>query len=617
MGYSTQQINSASRSTQPVGEPLADTHDYARSWAVKLGKAIKYNLGVGATTPATAGSNSNGASTVADTTSYLVRLPQGYSLHVRPHRGSRDGRKGKSTGKGGERDGPFVFGHPLGPIAAFRSPAELALHLLWLLSDSTSRADCSCRLCVRMVSDSLPPLTVLLPVATTRAPTPVPVPVPATAAAPTPVPVPVQASAPASAPPPTPKATLIAASFAMSTTSTSTTSTNPPPIGGSADLFRPWELVWYQPPQKNAWRLGIVLQLLQAPGESRSAATAAARIAPLGAPGLQTAELTLGADVLRPFLSFSVPDLRDGFQGQTFDALDWPRLVRENAQAAQAVQAYAQAQAQAQACGQVLPPGSVAPPLPRFDMATISLEASKAAANQINACFSVFGARPKVSPTQCIYGGVFLGAEQIVVGDAVRVDARRDGAADGNGNGNGSSNSNNGGDLPPGTTDIMRINLILTDHDHLRFIGDVYRLALTTAAAGSNSNASATAPPEGQLFAEELEDRNGIMLAANTQKNQQQQRWYWHLKERNGHRAENEVHGRFYVSMRLAANLRKADFLAQAAAGHVGDDMIKALNRRQQVAGFQYQGQRTSRTATIGGAIGVVLPAISGVIEDA
>lgn len=521
VGYSTQQINSASRSTQPVGDPLPDTHDYARSWAVKLGKAIKYNLG---------SSSSSGSGSTTDSNNYLVRLPQGYSLHIRPHKG----------GKGGERDGPYVFGHPLGPIAAFRSPAELALHVLWLMSESPSRADCSCRLCVRMVSESM------VPAAAATAPT-VAAPVPtgptsavsAVSAAPAVLTATTTVTTPAAAPAASPAVPLSAP--------------NPPPVGGSPDLFRPWELVWYQQPQKNAWRLGIVLQLL---------GPAAIRIAPLGVPGvtgLQVPELTLGPDVLRPFLSFSVPDMRDGFQGRPFHAIDWPQLVRESASPAQ---------------GQT----------PRYDMGTISLEASKAAANQINACYSMFGARPKASPTQCIYGGVFLGAEQIVVGDALRVDGEGGGAD---------------------TTDIMRVSLILTDHEHLRFIGDVYRLAVTSAAT------PAPTPPEGALFAEELQDRNQILATVNAE-----QRWCWQLKEHNGHRAEAQVHGRFYVSMRLAANLRNGVFLTEAAAGRVGDDMIKALNRRQQVSGFQYQGRRESRAATIGGAIGVALPGIGEVVEE-
>ncbi len=577
VGYTTQQINDASRSTQPVGEALDERHDFVRSWTVKLGKAIKYNLG---------------ASGAADPSSYLVRFPQGYSLHVRP-------------GKTRDRDGPFVFGHPLGPIAAYRSPAELALHVLWLMSNSASRADCSCRLCVRMVSESEaqrapPPPAPQLPQqaqAQARAqaqPQPAAKPAPKPPATVTPVPIPV---VPTAAPPKPP------APAAPSTDSASTPFTLPAPVPGGSALFRPWELVWYHyvvaQGSQGTWRLGIVLQVHPAAGPAAPPSAmpglqGTVLVAPLGIPGMLKPE-TLDASALRPFLSFSVPAMREGLQGLSYDQINWKQLLWEANQ---------QQQPQQQEPG-------------HYDVHTLSLEASKSAANQINACFSVFNAMPKASADQCLYGGVFLGAEQVLVGDALRVVAAKEAPPPPTTSGSADPAAAAAG---PSLPDVMRVNVILTDNGVLSFLGDVYRLAVAGRGGVAAANQPPNPQPEGQVFAEELAERNGRAGGSDMY-------YYWQLRERNGRRAEGEVHGRFYASTRLAANLQNAALLQQAqqppqqppqplgsADGRV---MLAAsgLNRRLHVAGLVYQGMRANRMATVGQAISVPLPAIEGVKE--
>ncbi|CAK7211720.1 hypothetical protein SBRCBS47491_001211 [Sporothrix bragantina] len=563
IGYTTQQLNDASRSAQPVGDALDDSHEFVRSWTVKLGKAIKYNLG--------------SAAAGADPNNYLVRFPQGYSLHVRP-------------GKTKDRDGPLVFGHPLGPLAAFRSPAELALHILWLMSDSKERADCSCRLCVRMVSEaaaaSAASVAAAAPVsvkASPRAPTVTPVPVPVIPAA-SPA-VPTTATA---APPP-----MVSPAIAATAAQPNILAV---PVGGSSGLFRPWELVWYQhfiQASRGTWRLGIVLQVFPSndgqayPPSTMPGPAGSVRVAPLGITGLHPPELTLDTSALRPFLSFSVPAMRDGFQGVTYDQIDWQALAWE-------AQQYHHQQQQQQV---------PQPPQPgRLDTTALALEASKSAANQINACFSVFNPKPKASAAQCMYGGVFLGAEQILLGDAIRVDVKDVMAGSGD-----ESNSN---------VFIMRVNLIMTDNGDLRFFGDTYRLSVTAPGEQPPPQAVASTPA-GEVFAEELAQRNnGAVPDAPT--------WYWQLRETNSSRNELEVHGRFYASSRLAANLQNAEFLQRVAQQQstqfVGADdssiMASALNRRPTVAGFIYQGQRANRAATIGQAMSVQLPPVNGVQEE-
>ena len=372
-------------------------------------------------------------------------------------------------------------------------------------------------------------------------------------------------------------------------------------MGGSSALFRPWELVWYQhivQASRGTWRLGIVLQILTGnddqvlhPPSFMPGPVGTVRVAPLGITGLHPPDLTLDTSALRPFLSFSVPAMREAFQGVTYDQIDWHTLAWE-------AQQYQQQQQQ-QPSPQPPPPG-------RHDTTVLALEASKSAANQINACFSVFNPMPKASAVQCMYGGVFLGAEQIVVGDAVRVDVHESMAA------------MDAGGADSGSVQIMRINVILTDNGNLRFFGDTYRLAVTAPGQPPPPPQAVTAAsPAGEVFAEELAERNSHAAPGAPT-------WYWQLCESNTSRNEHEVHGRFYASTRLAANLQNGEFLQRVAQQKstvfVGADdssiMASALNRRPQVAGFLYQGQRANRAATIGEAMSVPLPPLKGVQEE-
>ena len=568
VGYTTQQINDASRSAQPVGDTLDESTDFVRSWSVKLGKAIKYNLGAGATS----------AASTTDPNSYLMRFPEGYALHVRP-------------GKTKERDGPLVFGHPLSPIAVFRSPAEFALHILWLMSASKSREDCSCRLCVRMVSESISSKAE----ADAARPTPTPHAKPRTA---TPF------ASQTSSMPGAASSQALKAAGAVDTTAGKPL-LQPLPAGGAAGLFRPWELVWYQhflQPSRGAWRLGIVLQIketVEAPPSTMPGPLGTICVAPIGFKGLE--QLTISASELRPFLSFSVPAMRQGFQGLTYDQSDWHQLVLE---------------AQQQLLLQQ-------PPRPgRYDVPTIALEASKAAANQINACFSVFNQLPKETPqtTKCTYGGVYLGAEMILLGDAIRVDAKEPSG------GNGVSTAGlllaNGetGNPSPRSVNVMRVTAIMTEQGQLRLFGNIYQLAL--ALPGS---VLPPMKPSGAVFEEELEERNSkeasTSAAANPSAPIMFPTWFWQLRELNASRAESDIHGRFYPSIRLAANLQNAAFLQRVQreplAGPYDDSCIaaSALNRRQKVSEFMYLGERQNRAATIGQAMSIPLPPIDGVKE--
>ncbi|KAI9033215.1 hypothetical protein DFJ74DRAFT_640496 [Hyaloraphidium curvatum] len=87
----------------------------------------------------------------------LSALPRGYALYTQLF--TSVGRNGNPqsvhldsvSGLPNVRRDPYLFGHPNGPSARFRSPAEFAPHLIWLEDVSTGKAGrdsrCPCRLC--------------------------------------------------------------------------------------------------------------------------------------------------------------------------------------------------------------------------------------------------------------------------------------------------------------------------------------------------------------------------------------------------------------------------------------------------------------------------------------
>lgn len=117
----------------------------------------------------------------------------------------------------------------------------------------------------------------------------------------TPVPVPIPMLAPT--PIPTPVHNNNIAFNAPPTALTTKTEPQPDPITEGPVLFREGEVVWYK--NNNAWRIGLVLELVVADGTPNSQSTCFVKPLAHSALQLETV-LKIEAD-MRPFLAFSVP----------------------------------------------------------------------------------------------------------------------------------------------------------------------------------------------------------------------------------------------------------------------------------------------------------------------
>lgn len=416
---------------------------------------------------------------------------------------------------GAKRMDPFLYGHPGGAKERFRSPAEFALHLLWLLSDSVSYEDCSCQLCKKMVRE-----------VARKAASAVQVKNPSQPSGATLAPTMPPGAAPGAAPGP-----------AASRGNAPAPSYNSP--GGDSVVFRVGELAWYK--KGTAWRLGIVAWV-GAPGPDHLRQQH--QIAPLGHVSLKQESIVKEASDMRPFLGFSIPKPNAQLENMRYENVNWPH---------------------------------VAASWPNAEV--VGLEASKLAAAAINGSFSFFNRQQSISPTQHTFGGVFLGAEQVRVGDALRVQSP-------------------GG--PDTKQDVMSVRLIYSDGDGVAFLGNTYRAAPGTAAA-----AGAEPQPTGRVFVEEMRMHEEVTGRP----------WHWQPQETDAVRKELQVCGRFYVTDRLMPLLKAEEYAAGRARGDAVDG-AEHLNRRFQTSAAVYVGRKPTRNATIGAAIMAPVALGEGIVEE-
>lgn len=204
--------------------------------------------------------------------------------------------------------------------------------------------------------------------------------------APTPAPVKTtkKAAAPKAAPAtnPAPVAAVPPAAPTPAVTPAATPARHPA-LNDEPTLFRRGEMVWYQ--QEPAWRIGIIRYV-------GSGQTTIYTVVPLGHALLNLPDVQKQAAQMRPFLTFSVPAMSIPIlHEKTFNQVNWQGLLDDPSY---------------QGRGEV-----------------VGLEASKLAAIEIDGSWSTFNhlpAGPKQSKNQSFYGGVFLGAEMIRLGDPIR-----------------------------------------------------------------------------------------------------------------------------------------------------------------------------------------------------
>lgn len=300
----------------------------------------------------------------------------------------------------------------------YRQPYEFIPHLLWLLSDSTDHQHCPCKPCHRATGRPIPrpfkakmhDLAVSLDAtktlsdtkttkkSTAKAGTKKKASAAAAAAA--------AASANASGSDTGSKASLkdAAAAPAKATkkvstapakaSSSTTLAQSPAPVAAPAPvvlhptanaeptLFRRGEMVWYQ--EAAAWRIGVIRQA------DLTAPTPVYTIVPLCHAVLKYPDVQKQQSQMRPFLTFSVPGIViPQLQSNSFSQINWEELIKT----------------------------------PNYSGQYVGLEASKLAALEIDGSWSTFNrlpAGPKQPKNVSSFGGVFLGAEMIRLGDPLR-----------------------------------------------------------------------------------------------------------------------------------------------------------------------------------------------------
>lgn len=570
-------------------EPVGQKDDRLTRWRAVIGSHLKFQLGdpvdskyrMSSTRPYTCCFYTNGQ---LEKVYILANLPDGYELReIKP----------KSASDKSVVGNVYLFGHPSG--TRYRTAGEFVPHVLWLISSSVDRNDCFCTPCMdlvrkegRQVSTSATP--VLQPpvqgagrgavqgLPSLRAGNG---PAPQQAGQAQQVQQPQQQ---VQQPQQVQQQQSHQPQQAQQQFQGQVAASNSSDMGVSSlsNIFRVAELVWFK---DRAWRLGIVLSISsktanspQTPNDSQHIFT----LAPLGHAGLRKPNAAKEAAEMRPFLTFSVPD-SPKHQGKSFTDIDWI--------------------AEAEKARHDPNPAKV-----QQDLEVLGLEASKVAARTINNCFSFFNKQQDRAQSGSgfsmeFYGGVFLGAEMIVLGDPVRVTPPpKLAGADGD-------------DKP---TTVMRVDdiVLLIPHarNHavdLQFRGTVFHLVrqpeheIDPRAAGEGSGAA---------FREEVDFRNSLLDAGERHLHGW---WTWKPIEKPAFRNDDHIHGRFYVSHKLMQILIP-DQLEEAVRNRVLPQESTLLNTRQQNGGgLPYAGRLLDRRSCLGLSVTVgALNLPAGVREE-
>ncbi|KAK4165211.1 transcription-silencing protein Clr2-domain-containing protein [Cladorrhinum sp. PSN259] len=491
----------------------------------------------------------------------LDAFPRGYELRV-------------AVRKDAARD-YYLYGHPAGAKAIFRTPGDFALHALWLVSNSQANNDCSCDLCPRFVEALLKQREDQRHQQQLQSQLPQQVQQPQ---------VPQQAQQPQAtqqvqiqANQPQPQRQQ------QQTASASSAVRIPPGTSGVTNVFRVGEMVWYK---HAAWRLGIVLAIAARAGSSipvgASDSSFNFTIAPLGHAGLKQEPLIKDALSMRPFLTFSVPaTTAEELKDKSFEEVDWHETVRRCA-------------------------AEPDPAMRSQRLQGTGLEASKLGARSINDSYSCFNkVYDKPTPDelyrmQC-YVGLYLGAEMVLLNDPIRVSPTQE-------------QINSEPDIT-NITLVMRVAEIdvLTSRTQpnarpvLQFRGNTYR----TVRSPANAPPQNVQPADtiGPAFAEELATRNTI-------EKDKSMRWWWVLVENNAVRQENDVTGRYYPTEKLATIIHPERYQQYVENGVCEEPPAYLNTRGQSGNGNGYTGKRPGRAAALADKIGYPFKAPDMIVED-
>lgn len=444
----------------------------------------------------------------------LVAFPEHYRLYEHIKKTEKDGKtevKTKTHAAGGnERQDAYLYGHPAGRRKRYRSPADFFPHLLWLCTDESGDPDnCGCKICspedledllpgtkskVKQESDSKSAGSMMSRQGSGQGLTKIK----QEPGGPTPVQRPTNSPRPLV---PTPLA---------------------PPKSSDQNIdrqyntfmFRPGELVWFSRGQ--AWGLGVILRRWVTRANEYYYA-----VSPLSHPFGTAPEVVKSSDSeLRPWLAWSVPQYTTKYLNQlteswTYESADWDGLFQK-----------------------------------RYgEKGDLDVDGSILAAKGIDATYTLFGPNntTQTSPdtTETRYDGIFLGAEKIWIGDALRL------------------STTNG-------TDILVLHSVVssttrTSPPSVHLIGDIYTLQ---PVPHTNPNIPTPASPHNnpqlpQRITEDLIYRNARSIPA---------KGVAHFRKlvSVGSRIElNDIKGRWYEASLLLPILQPQVFDEHARRGEV------------------------------------------------
>ncbi|KAI0913239.1 hypothetical protein F4823DRAFT_87126 [Ustulina deusta] len=486
---------------------------------------------------------------------FLQEFPAHY--HLRWYQAKEDKKKHQAKHY-------YLFGYPEEPSANkarkyYRSPNHFLPHLLWLIGESQDRGDCACEFCSgsKPITSKSAKAKSVLPTGQ-AAPPAASAPPPAvsnnvttnfnantTASAnkntvTNPSAKPRPANRPPTAPqqPPSHETQIAAPSQASEVTPS--VSERPYPIAHDHDtLFRAGEVVWFK--NSNSWRVGMILT-----------SSPALSIIPFTHPLYRTQEVIKEEADIRPFLAFSIPQINHGlqeFKGQALAQINWQALQE------------------------------------RFGANTdasrregLAIEATKLAATRVDQCYSTFNLIQESGQNYEIFGGIFLGAEKICVGEAVRIILSREQQEQSS---------------EKGMPIVMVVKRIFVSKEGgtLMFEGSLWKLQHAALAQQPQTPDPAQLPA---ALRGEKEFRDGIL---------QNRGWCvtWVLMNQNMTVNESAIRGRFYETRRLTPILNPAKFQEMLRSQHVGD-IQTLLNNRGDSNGPRV-GRVHNRAQAVAGAI--------------
>ncbi|TKA68851.1 hypothetical protein B0A49_08081 [Cryomyces minteri] len=490
------------------------------------------------------------------TNNILDFFPENYRLyeHVKNTPAEEEGQKVKSTknhaGGGNDRQDAYLYGHPQGRKKRYRSPLEFLPHLLWLCLDNTGDPnDCSCKICYPEDEEkALLARQHQLKQENAVEKDGTPSTMTATAGKPdmgTPRP---------------------SSSSALQSHAGTAQAMVPPnlPLPRTVDqdvdaqwdvfLFRPGEVVWYN--RGPAWGLGVVAQRYNRRGTQQQA-TRYYIVQPFSHPFYHPDLVTIDTEQnLRSWLAWSAPDfMNEGLKNSkvTFDTADWQGIFEK-----------------------------------KYGMGDAQVDGSILAAKAIDdtyTCFDLLGTSAIQSGTKEFHwAGLFLGAEKIWIGEAVRL---RHGSG----------------------TDIMVVNDIVENahagtQPTLHIVGSVYGMATIvhgTQALPDNSRLPVRVQRD-------MHFRNSITVPANGTSS------YWKLQMPFARFSINDIKGRWYETSLISPILVQASFAESVRHGEVKEAGV-FMNSRGDCNGEAHHSdvRKSNRKAALGRAVPSTLKIVDGI----